>query len=74
MNNPDLIHALVHLPTYDMECRGYNGDEMVQQRPWVDIEYFQKYHTLAGEWVRVDDLIAMLREHHLIEAPQPSLI
>jgi hypothetical protein len=67
MNDKEkFITELLALPSYDMECHNYNGDEMVQQRFWVDADYLLKYGHLSGEWVRSEDVVELLKKFNLI--------
>jgi len=64
MNN--LLKDLATLPSYDMECRGYNGDEMIKQKPWADVDYITNHGELAGDWLRSEDVIELLKKHNLL--------
>ena len=62
----ELLKDLAALPSYDMECHGWNGDEMVEQK-WANAaEYLKDHSALQGEWLRSEDVIELLKKHHLI--------
>lgn len=65
MNNA-LIDDICSLPSYEMECRGYNGDEMIRQKNWADKEYILKNLQMSGDWIRAEDMLDILRKHGII--------
>lgn len=61
----NLLEKIHNLPSYSLECHGYQGDEMIKQKP-LGLEYLQKYNDVAGDWFSAQDILNLLKEHGLI--------
>lgn len=65
MNN-ELINDICNIDSYNMECGNYYWDEMVRQHKWADKEYILKNLQMSGDWIRVEDMLDILRKHGII--------
>ena len=61
----DLIADLCKLHTYDLECHGYFGDELVRKEP-ISAEDLTRNLMCCGDFCYVEDVIEILRKHHLL--------
>ena len=61
----DLLNDIIALPSFDAECHGCFGDEMVKQRPST-MEDIQRWGEHTGAWIRSEDVILLLKKHNLL--------
>lgn len=60
-----LLEEICKLPTYSLECHGYQGDEMFRQQPF-SMEYTERYNQVSGDWFSTQDILNLLKQYGLI--------
>ena len=61
----DIVTDLCNLNTYDLECRGWGGDELIRKKNLTPETIKDSWHS-CGDLVYIDDVLEILKNKGII--------